>query len=163
MIYLGGLNPDTKDAVKRKRGRKCWEIVEGMWYHAGYYSTESLRHRGYWAGAEEEEGFIRHVSSCFLLVKVYHPVFTSCVLWTLGTYPLGWLLRKSEPTLCKEAFISSDLEVVGKPKACLHFGSQEGGLSISREWLTGSAQEVGLYGSNQYWSSRGTAEVDRVE
>lgn len=88
MIYLGGLNPDTKDAVKRKKGRKCWEIVEGMWYHAGYYSTESLRHRGYWAGAEEEEGFIRHVSSCFLLVKVYHPVFTSCVLWTLGTYPL---------------------------------------------------------------------------
>lgn len=108
-----------------------------MLYSKPQRDTES----DHWAGGGREGG--RNLSavflpiSCFLSLKAHHPISTACVIWTLDT-PLD-TLRKSDPTLCKEAF-HPNLEVVKK--------------------VTGHPQEVEFYGPHQGWSSAGTAEVD---
>lgn len=105
MIYLGDMNPDTKGEIKRKWGRKCQEIVEGMCYHPSYYFTESLRHRIIEQGREKRRFYL----PCFSLLPFGSSLSSDIhFLCSLDSgYPLGWLLRKSGPTLCKEVFISS--------------------------------------------------------
>lgn len=64
-------------------------------------------------------------------------------------YPFGGYSESQNLHSIKRHVFHPNLEVVRKPKACLQFGSQEGGLGIPREWLTGSAQKWGHMGPNR--------------